>query len=630
VVNRILPKHACVLDSLVTGESILKYSSLKVLSRLASKNPKQVALASSEIEPLITDSNTSIASMAISTLLKTCTEGYVQKLLAQISHYLPDLGDDFKIEVIHSVYLLFLRVPSKSTEQISFLLKCLTGEGTGAYKESIVETMMKIELEGSLADKEQVLLALCEFIEDWEFQHLQTHILDFIAKESHDTTNPSVYIRFIFNRIVLENAVIRAAAVSSLGTMGYKIKQLREQIVILLKNCLNDDDDEVRERVLFYVGLLNYPPEDEDEHFEEKNFVFDQLNLDYGKLEQYLVDNQDTILDNEDEEIFDLDSFYTEVDESALTRNIQKDSEIKHDVEMDEKKINIDEMKEEEKGEDPLASIHTEIMSLNRFVLDTLEIEKPDFSSESKEVTDASDELYVHVMKHFSNGNIIFQFEVQNNIEENKLSNITVDLESPKASYTILHKLKSEDAKYPVIVLKPNDESVRFITGEFKFKLKYTVTEVDDEGNEEGNYEDEYPLDNVVITVKDYISKQNLPSGKFMEAWDMLKKKPSCTETMETFQIKFNTMKEAVDGVIKFFGMSICEDSDKVEEGEKVHNIFLAGTFYSMYPVLIRGQIGFNSQYGCVLRVGIIIMRFFLLKCLKIRIAKYLKLIIWV
>ena len=38
--------------------------------------------------------------MAISTLLKTCNEDQVQKLLKQISAYLPDLGIEFKIETI--------------------------------------------------------------------------------------------------------------------------------------------------------------------------------------------------------------------------------------------------------------------------------------------------------------------------------------------------------------------------------------------------------------------------------------------------------------------------------------------------------------------------------------------------
>jgi len=54
----------------------------------------------SDLETLITDPNRSVASMAISTLLKTCNEDSVSKLLKQISAYLPDLGLEFKIETI--------------------------------------------------------------------------------------------------------------------------------------------------------------------------------------------------------------------------------------------------------------------------------------------------------------------------------------------------------------------------------------------------------------------------------------------------------------------------------------------------------------------------------------------------
>jgi len=46
---------------------------LKVLNRLAHHNPTLVATNTNELEPLINDSNVSVASVAISTLLKTCT-----------------------------------------------------------------------------------------------------------------------------------------------------------------------------------------------------------------------------------------------------------------------------------------------------------------------------------------------------------------------------------------------------------------------------------------------------------------------------------------------------------------------------------------------------------------------------
>ena len=64
-------------------------------------------------------------------------------------------------------------------------------------------------------------------------------------------------------------------------------------------------------------------------------------------------------------------------------------------------------------------------------------------------------------------------------------------------------------------------------------------------------------------------------------------------------------MDEAVSGVIKFFGMSVCEGTDKVNVTEKVHNVLLSGLFFGTEMVLVRGQIGFNQEYGCVLKVTI-------------------------
>lgn len=77
-----------------------KYAALRVMNKISSQQPKLVGICQAELESLITDSNRSVASLAISTLLKMCNEDSVQKLLKQISAYLPDLGIDFKIEII--------------------------------------------------------------------------------------------------------------------------------------------------------------------------------------------------------------------------------------------------------------------------------------------------------------------------------------------------------------------------------------------------------------------------------------------------------------------------------------------------------------------------------------------------
>jgi hypothetical protein len=54
------------------------------------------------------------------------------------------------------------------------------------------------------------------------------------------------YIRYIYNRIILENATVRAAAVSALASFGARVPELTGRVAVLLKRALYDNDDEVR------------------------------------------------------------------------------------------------------------------------------------------------------------------------------------------------------------------------------------------------------------------------------------------------------------------------------------------------------------------------------------------------
>jgi coatomer protein complex subunit gamma len=58
-------------------------------------------------------------------------------------------------------------------------------------------------------------------------------------------TSPCRYIRYIYNRIILENATVRAAAVSALASFGARVPELTGRVVVLLKRALYDNDDEV-------------------------------------------------------------------------------------------------------------------------------------------------------------------------------------------------------------------------------------------------------------------------------------------------------------------------------------------------------------------------------------------------
>jgi coatomer subunit gamma len=71
-----------------------------------------------------------------------------------------------------------------------------------------------------------------------------------------DTSDPARFVRFIYNRVILENATVRAAATTALATICSRCEPLRERIIIILKRSLADSDDEVRDRCTLYLAHL--------------------------------------------------------------------------------------------------------------------------------------------------------------------------------------------------------------------------------------------------------------------------------------------------------------------------------------------------------------------------------------
>lgn len=81
-------------------------------------------------------------------------------------------------------------------------------QGGFEYKKGIVHAIISIIEENSDA-KETGLSHLCEFIEDCEHVSLATRILHLLGCEGPKTQNPSKFIRYIYNRVILENAEVR-------------------------------------------------------------------------------------------------------------------------------------------------------------------------------------------------------------------------------------------------------------------------------------------------------------------------------------------------------------------------------------------------------------------------------------
>ncbi|CAN6451143.1 unnamed protein product [Victoria cruziana] len=229
---------------LSSSKPVLRFAAVRTLNKVAMTHPLAVTNCNIDMESLISDQNRSIATLAITTLLKTGNESSVDRLMKQITNFMSDIADEFKIVVVEAIRSLCLKFPLKYRTLMNFLSNILREEGGFEYKKAIVDSILVLIREIPDA-KESGLSHLCEFIEDCEFTYLSTQILHFLGNEGPKTSDPSKYIRYIYNRVILENATVRACAVSTLAKFGAIVESLKPRVFVLLRRCLYDNDDEV-------------------------------------------------------------------------------------------------------------------------------------------------------------------------------------------------------------------------------------------------------------------------------------------------------------------------------------------------------------------------------------------------
>lgn len=252
------PAIAVLQLFLSSPKATLRFAAIRTLNKLSINNPSVVAPCNLDIENLITDSNRSIATFAITTLLKTGNEASVDRLMKQISGFMNDISDEFKVIVVEAIRSLCLKFPAKQAVMLSFLSNVLRDEGGYNFKKAVVEAIFDM-VKYIPESKDTALSHLCEFIEDCEFTKLSVRVLHLLGIEGPKTATPTKYIRYIYNRVILENSIVRAAAVSALAKFGVNShdEEVRKSVRVLLNRCLDDVNDEVRDRATLYLSTMD-------------------------------------------------------------------------------------------------------------------------------------------------------------------------------------------------------------------------------------------------------------------------------------------------------------------------------------------------------------------------------------
>ena len=131
------------------------------------------------------------------------------------------------MEATRSLDLKYARKQST----LSVLSGMLRDWGGFEYKSSIADTIITViekqsRCHGGWSNH------ICEFIEKCEHTSLAVRILHLLGREGQRSKQPSKYIiRIIYNRVILENAAVRAGAVSALIYFGATCEDLLPSLV---------------------------------------------------------------------------------------------------------------------------------------------------------------------------------------------------------------------------------------------------------------------------------------------------------------------------------------------------------------------------------------------------------------
>ncbi|KAK5773605.1 hypothetical protein RI543_005122 [Arxiozyma heterogenica] len=513
------------LRSLLTVPRVTtRFAALRVLNRISINNPEKIMVCNPELESLINDSNRNISTYAITTLLKTGNAKNISSLVSTITKFIHEVSDDFKIIIIDAVRTLSLNFPQEWKSIVKFLIDVLkNGEGGLKFKNSIIEAIIDI-VSFIPQSKELVLDNLCDFIEDCEYNEILVRVLHLLGKEGPFTSKPSLYVRHIYNRVVLENSIIRSAAVISLSKFALTKNDptLKDSIVSLLRRIANDQDDEVRDRATIALELINASENKHSlvaEQLIQSKYYYDLNSLE-NKLTNYMSANDDSF-----KTPFDVSSIrkFTEDEVKAMKLKKKQQQAVGNNVENTKDAVvpgtkQTDNRIDNDTYQGANLQEHQEDLLETKYADELLSIEQfKEFgnlinSSKPIPLTEPEAEFVVHAVKHLFKDHVVFQFNVSNTLTNVVLDKVTVACSSEGDNQL------EELFTLPIDRLLPNTEAACYVAYKkdeafamegFINILHFTTRELDPETNEpfenDEGFDDEYEIDPIYLTAGDYV-----------------------------------------------------------------------------------------------------------------------------
>lgn len=337
--------------------------------------------------------------------------------------------------------------------------------------------------------------------------------------------------------MVLENAIVRAAAVSALAKfgVGQKDPEVKSSILVLLTRCLDDTDDEVRDRAALNLRLMK--KEDDTANYFINNGKFISLvHLECNSLTT--IDSMYSLPTFEHQLVMyvtstDKSTFSTAFDTSTIPvvsqeQALAEERTKKLTTATPTLKAPTDGPTKKANGvAEPSATTTTEKYAEQLMQIPELKAYGNLLKSTTPvELSESETEYVVTAVKHIFKEHTVLQYNIKNTLPETILEDVTV-MAAPTEDDVL-----EEEFIVPAPKIAINEPGVVYVTfknlgGAFSFPvtsfsnvLKFTSKEIDPTTGEpeQGGYEDEYQVEDMDLTGNDYV----IPTfaGSFDEVWE--------------------------------------------------------------------------------------------------------------
>jgi coatomer protein complex subunit gamma len=610
---------------LTSPKPTLRYAAVKVIHKVAITHPRIIDTnACFELRNLITDTNRAISTLAVITLLQVEKEAGVGVLLREIANFVGEISDDFKVSVVDGIRTLASKYPAQHPAIMAALSSMLRAEAGFDYKRRIVDSFLDI-IRDIPESKDYALAYLCEYIEDCEFTYLSTKILNLLGQEGPQSQSYAVFIRYIYNRVILEKAAVRASALTALSRFAAVQTQA---VKILLEQGLHDNDDHVRDKATFFLSVIGQLSPSEQTYIRPQMRVpLDNLD---AALVAYLADNSQ----NGDAQAFDINTV-------SMERQIAAPKQIGQGDKAANKSgvgaaLDISNVLNASTSESSLTSTsRVQTPTPPGQMLDLFpELGALFKTSPPQALTEAETEYQVTCFRHIfpQSMSLVLQFNIINTLTDQALSNIVMDIKPTDASRLHARKVrvvrrvahpgalfakgKPESTMATLYIVMQYHEDLRqqaFPVQPLSFNctMKFEALPVIDEANEEvddsGAFQDEYPLDSLDIATADNLKRVNV--ANWTNAWDSMEPTPPEQEdapqqwhqALVTFSLSIAHLQDAVQNIISTLGMQPCDGTEEVPPKRTKHILQLAGLHLSGAKVTARARMKLNSPAPGVL-----------------------------